>query len=305
MSWFIRVAKWVTPDFFKEAKTSNSIQVVTIGLSHFCEMACWALKLGNVDFQERAYSPGLHIFAALAVRVGTDKKFLSKSSRSTQGKEDKLTEENMTEEEKKKAKKRDTSARATAVPLAIKPDGSVLLDSWEIASFGLGNTIDPRLKEILDHKIGPLARQRAYAQLLLPKNRDMFDKLLCTGHGWVFRLCWRLFMGNYMMKTMMKMFSTDLEKNKNELVVAVQEIESKFLESKVGPFIQGEKISLSDVAVAALFAPLVSPPLYCEGKYNQVFNELSDRDEEVRKEMDFWRNTKVGQFTLDFYAKHR
>ena len=304
MSFLVRLANWFCPNYFKDAKVTNSVQVITIGLSHYCEFACWALKLANINFQERAYSPGQHVFPALAVRVGTGKKYLSTSSRAKQGKEANQNFEAMSEEEKKKAKKRDISARSTAVPVAVKPDGTVLLDSWEIASYGLGNNIDPELKTIIDEEIGPLSRQRVYSILLQQRNHDLLNKLCLTGRGWLFSFLWKIYLGGFVLKSLQKMFGGNEEKVKQDLLKTLPKID-KFLDKRQGEFINGDKISLGDVALASLFAPLVSPPLYSEGKYNHIFNELMERDEEARKEIEFWRNTKVGQYTLGIYSKYR
>jgi hypothetical protein len=312
MSWLVTIASWVCPSYFKIAKISNSVQVISISFSHYCELACWSLKFNGKSYKEQGYAPVQHVFPALSVRVGQNdgKKYLSKSSRTESVKEGNLKGKDLTEEEKKKAIKRDTSARATAVPFAILPSGQVLLDSWEIASYAFAeDKIDPELKSILDTELGPLARRMVYCQILLPKNKDMFNRLCMLGRGWFIRLLWSTFLGGMAFSTMMKMFDVKNEESvrkcREDLVKTVEQLETYLEKTRKGTFLNGDEISFADIALASMFAPLVTPPLYCEGKYNHLFNELMERDDEIRKETNHWRNTKVGQYTLEIYSKYR
>ena len=310
MSWLVKIAKWVCPNYFLEARKSQKFQVITIGFSHYCELACWALRHARIPFVEHGFAPGQHVLPALSVRVGQpDRKYLSTSSRPTTVKEESLNADTMTEEEKKRAKKRDSSARATAVPFAVKPDGEVLLDSWSIAEFAFPNDqIDPELKALLDNEIGPLSRRSVYCYALQPQNRSSFDKLCMAGRGWFIRLLWSLFLGNMLVKTMSKMFnindSVSVQKCKSDLHLAVGKLE-KYLEKRKGQYMNGDYVGLPDIAIASLFAPLVSPPLYCEGKYSALFEEMIAKDAEIRKETEYWRKTPVGQYVLDVYSNYR
>lgn len=310
MSWLVTLARWLCPNYFKEAKLTQKAQVITIAFSHYCELACWSLKYAKIPFVERGFAPGQHVLPALSVRVGQDnKKYISGSSRTTSVKEESLKSENLTEEEKLRAKKRDASARATAVPFAVMPNGKVLLDSWEIAEYAFPNDqVDDELKRLLDNEIGPLSRRAVYCHILQPHNRSFFDKLCMTGRGWFIRLLWSTFLGNMLLKTMGKMFNVkdaaSVQKCREDLIAASTKLE-KFLDQRQGRYISGDYIGLADIAVASLFAPLVSPPLYCAGRYEAVFNELMLHDPEIRKDTEFWRNTKVGRYVLDVYENHR
>jgi hypothetical protein len=310
MSWLLWFAKIFSPNFFTLARESNKVQLVTIAFSHYCEIAAWALHFGKVPVQEHAYSPGQHVLPVLNLRIGSkDKKYLSKSSRMKSAKEAKSEENNkedLSNEERAKKEKRDTSARATAVPVAVQPNGNVLLDSWDIATSVKGlNTIDPKIKQILDEEIGPYSRQMVYSKLLLSHNLPYFHKLCQIGHGWFFRLCWFLFLGNQTIKLLKKMFDPyNTDNCREKLLAGVAKIE-KILDERSGPYLNGQQVGLADIALASLFAPLVSPPNYYEGKFSVVFNELLEKSDDIREETEYWRKTKVGQYVLEIYAKHR
>lgn len=313
MSWLLWFAKIFSPNFFTLARESNKVQLVTIAFSHYSEFAAWALRLGKVPVQEHAYSPGQHALPVLNLRIGNkDKKYLSKSSRMKSAKEAKDEDNSINDlsnEEQAKKEKRDTSARATAVPVAVQPNGNVLLDSWDIATSVKGlNTIDPKIKQILDEEIGPYSRQMVYSKLLLPHNLPYFHKLCQIGHGWFFRLCWSLFLGSQTAQLLRKMIDPNnkelTDTCREKLVAGVAKIE-KALDERSGPYLNGQKVGLADIALASLFAPLVSPPNYCEGKFSVVFNEILEKSVDMREETEYWRKTKVGQYVLEIYAKHR
>lgn len=310
MSLILWVAKTISPDFFKLAKTTNEAQILTISFSHYCEIACWAFRLAKIPYKEHSYAPGQHVLPVLSVRVGNkDKKYLSSSSRVSSVKEqDRLAKAtNETDEERKKREKVDKSKRSTAVPLAILPDGNVLLDSWDCARKAGFTDIDPELKKVLDEDVGPAARQLIYYHILKPENQKYFHELCLHNHGWFWRTCWTLFVGSYVLKLMTKLFAPKTfspESTREKLDQAFVTVEG-YLNRRKGKYLDGDEIGLSDIALASLAAPLLSPPLYYEGKFTHIFNKIFDSDASVRAERDKYRNTAVGQYILEIYAKHR
>eukprot|EP01040_Poterioochromonas_malhamensis_P006518 gene6518-7018_t len=311
MAFYVTLAKWLCPNYFKVAEDTNKYQVITIQFSHFCELACWSLRLAKIPFREHGFAPGQHVLPALSVRVGRDKKYLSNSSRTTSVKEEvsKSSCGQLSEEDLKKAKRRDLSARATAVPFAVTPSGDVLLDSWSIAQHAFPNdTIDPELKDLLDNEIGPLARRAVYTHILKESNRNLFNELCMNGRGWFIRLLWTLFLGNMMVKTMMKMFNIKdtptVQKCHDDLVRAVERLDH-YIDERKGKFINGDTIGLSDIAIASLFSPLIQHPNYCEGRYTKTFNELLKRDADIRRDSDYFRQTKSGQYVYEIYDHYR
>mmetsp|Transcript_7874 Transcript_7874/g.13039 ORF Transcript_7874/g.13039 Transcript_7874/m.13039 type:complete len:321 (+) Transcript_7874:122-1084(+) len=320
MSWMVFFSKLLSPNFHALAKTSKAIQLISISVSHYCEIATWALKLQKIPFEEYGYDPLQHVFPTLAVGVGDkSQRHLSTSSRTTAVPSPHLNEE---ERAAKMAKeiRRDQQARATAAPVAVCPDGTIWKDSWEIATQSGLNDIDPELKTLLDERVGPLTRQYAYGFLLKPKHSQLFTELCTAHHHWLWKLLWNLFLGKQVRSVLMKTMKADdpaaVEECKEKLAQAMKELDA-IIQARTGSatgslndkktFLSGEAATpgLADIAVAALVAPLVNPPLYRDGLFEQLFERVRMSDDEVLKNSDLWRNSIAGKFTMEFYAKYR
>eukprot|EP00750_Incisomonas_marina_P009572 INCI16046.4.p1 GENE.INCI16046.4~~INCI16046.4.p1 ORF type:complete len:111 (-),score=7.58 INCI16046.4:975-1307(-) len=78
------------------------------------------------------------------------------------------------------SKRNSKKGNPTAVPALALPDGSVLADSWSIASHANGregmSSDDPR-RQFLDSEFGPDTRQLCYAWLLKPENSNVWNAL--------------------------------------------------------------------------------------------------------------------------------
>lgn len=314
-SFIVVLAKALTPNYLEIARQKQSIQMVTICFSHYCELAMWALEKGNKPVIEHDYVPGQHVFPAMRVRICNDngKKNFSNTSRLIGVREQEVIEkaggvDKLSEEERKKFRKRDASARATAVPVAVLPDGNVLLDSWSIAEYSGLQPVPEDMKNLFDNELGPQARQAAYSIILKKSNISYFHKLCTLNRSWFIRLLWSLFLGNYILKLMIKMFSPYDQKTvlkcKDSLKTTFDKLDRIVTERK-GQFLLGDKLSLADIALASLAAPILLPPLYCGGKYNIAFQGIYDSDSEGKSEVDRFRSTVAGQYVMNLYANHR
>jgi len=308
MSWIVFISKLLSPDFKTAAKASNKIQVITIGFSHFCELAIWSLKARNLPYEEYVCTPIQHIFPSLTVRVGDKaQKYLSESSRTSE-----VAPPNLNDEElaafNERLRSKDRQARATAVPLAVCPDGQIWKDSWEVATKTGLVDIDPELKAILDEKVGPLSRQLAYSYILKPSNNNIWNELLTCGTSWVWKLLWWLYLGSYLRKLMSKTMKTDkplaVANCKAKLDEAIHEIDL-IIEKRSTQFLGGNSLGVADIAVASLTAPLVNPDMYCGGRYGAVFAKLMQQDKELLGEVEKFRATTTGKYCLELYAKYR
>lgn len=315
MKLILWLSKTLAPNYFALAKKQQSIEMVTICFSHYCELAMWALQKGNKSVVEHAYAPGQHVLPAMRIRLFGEngKKNFSSSSRMIGTKEREAIEnaggvDKLSEEERKKYRKRDASARATAVPVAALPNGDVLLDSWEIAEYSGLRKAPEELKRLLDDELGPQARQAAYSIILKKDNIPYFHKLCTMNRSWIIQLIWRLYLGNYILKYMIKLFSpydtAAVKKCKDSLANTFEKLDRIVLERK-GKFIGGDDLSLIDISIASLAAPILLPPLYCEGKFNAAFQGIYDNDIEAKNEVDRWRNTITGRYVMELYATQR
>lgn len=119
----------------------------------------------------------------------TGKKHVSSSS-----KVEKVSDAKASVQESEKKKKANNS-NLTAVPVGILPDGTYLLDSWEVAAYSGLPPIDNDLKTLLDNDLGPLTRQLAYSYLFKPANDKVIDNLFTSQSGYMWKFLWWLFVG--------------------------------------------------------------------------------------------------------------
>lgn len=306
------MARNFTPNYYQLAKDQQSIHMVTICFSHYCELAVWALEKGGHKVIEHDYAPGQHVLPALRIRVCNGEKHFSQSSRMIGVKEreilDNMDFDKLPEEERVKCKRRDAAARATAVPVAVLPDGRVLTDSWELAEYSGLPPVSPDLKDILDNELGPLSRQAVYSIILKPENLQYFHKLCTANRHWFIRLLWALFLGNFVVKSMIKLFNPFNESAVSKCKASLKQTFDKLdaiVANRPGTYLLGEQLSLADIALASLAAPILLPPLYCGGKFNSHFQEIYLSDPQAKVEIDKWRETVTGQYVMKIYAEHR
>lgn len=306
MSFIVTLARWLSPDFKKIARSTGITQVLTISISHYAEFACWALQLGGVQFKEYGYAPAQHVLPVLSLRVGDKAKHLSSTSRVMDVGEQSTPL--LSEEDQKRAKRKDASTRSTAVPVAVLPDGRVLVDSWEIAAYSGLAPIDPALKKILDEEVGPLSRQLAYSRLLQKQNLHFLDQICTINRSWIWRMLWWAVVAKSARGILSKTYKPDdkaaADAARDRLKVIFVELEA-ILQNRPGRYLGGDTMGVADVALAALTAPLVNPPLYCHGTYGKIFDAFLEHDALAKAETNYWRETVVGKYVLEMYQAHR
>eukprot|EP01039_Chlorochromonas_danica_P005936 gene5936-6535_t len=299
MALILTLAKWFTPDFFGLASRSNTLQVVTISFSHFTELAVWSLKAGHKTFVEHGYAPIFHILAALFVRVCDGRKYLCQTSRI-------IRMDEILDPEA--AKKHDEERRSTVVPVGVLPNGEVLLDSWDITRYSGLAPISASLQDLLDEGLAPLLRLRFYYYVMKPLNWKTFDQMW-TKHLNMFEyILWYLGLRYIAHDIMVDLFQAnnrdvmiDSAKNATLMWNRVQEV----VTSRSGAYLGGDVPGVADIAISSIAAFILFPPLFFEGRYERIFTEMLERDEEARKEVIYYRSTPLGQYVIDLYQQHR
>lgn len=282
----------------EKASKTHKAQLLTIPYSHYVEFARWSLLLGNKPFEENWYMPGQHVLPLLSLRVAGKKKHLSSSSFVTKSGRDPATI----------SEKKANQSRSTAVPALVKPNGEVLTDSWMIANdSGLLPLTDPTLKKMYDEELGPLARQFAYNFLLKPEHRQSWDDLLKYMQGWLWLILY-FFLGTYIHSIMAKVFGLGKQdlfaKCENDLNDLFERIAKERL-PKNSRYINGEEISVEDIALCSLASPALIPEKYCGGCFTPIFNDCIAKDKEFLSRLEKYRATPVGKYVLQFYEENR
>lgn len=291
----VNFARCTQKNLRNTAVETGTAQLLTIPYSHYCEFARWTLVANNVPFKEHGYSPGAHVLPALALRLGGSEKYLAESSK--------------LKPVGQKAKR----IHPTAVPAVILPTGMVLPDSWKVAETIFSpdrvKNIDG-LKHFLDYHLGSLTRQFVYIALLAPQNSNVWTKLCCQDAGCLYNVLWHLGLGWWLTKRMRNTFQTDNEVEKGkcakELLEAFDAIDERWLaDLEDEEYLGGTTPCMEDYALASMCAPVLFPPLYCDGLYNQHFDKLLDQDKTLSAMVDTLRKTKSGKHTLRMYSIHR
>jgi hypothetical protein len=207
-SWIVFLARLLSPDFRQLSRETDRVQLISISFSHYCELARWALDWCGVAYDEYGAAPLQHVFPALSIRIGQQETHLSTSSRTTEVAMPGLSPEEL-DSKKKRDEKKDRSARAAAVPVAVAPDGTIWLDSWDIAERSGMRGIDPQLKLLLDHDIGPLTRQVAYYYVLKESNSEVWNALCTANRHWIWRLLWWLGLNGFLKRRLLGVMKAD------------------------------------------------------------------------------------------------
>jgi hypothetical protein len=198
----------------------------------------------------------------------------------------------------------------------VRPNGQVLTDSWQIAEAGLAPSgrggVDAGLKAILDTEVAPLARQLAYAALLQPRHAPLWRQLCCSAGGPVYGAAWQLGLGAWLTANLAATFATDdpaaADAAAAQLAASFAAVARGYLAPLTGTgqlFLGGAAPALADFAVAALAAPAVLPPRFCQGAYADTFNALLRDDEAHAAQVASFRDTAVGQHAMRVYQDFR
>jgi len=300
MAFVVLLAKWTMPDLRKIARETNVAQLMTLGFSHYTELARWTLQAAGVAFEESAYAPIQHVLPALSVRVGktrADNVPMTSQKVETVGEEASSAKPSM-----------------TALPLLVLPDGRVLKDSWDVSNWAATTAgLQPApasLVKILDEEVGPLARQLVYSYVLAKRNENIFEGMCTEGAHWFWRFMWfwcgiRGFAFSKMRGIFKPDDKTAVAECRTKLQAAVRRLDTEFVGKKAGKFLLGDKLSQADIALASIAAILVNPDDYALGRFKKHFQLLEKQDAALAEEMRVWRATPTGQYVQQVYATAR
>ena len=294
----LKLARWTQHDLLRLAATEKRPQLLVIPYSHYCELAQFAVDASGTDYRRHAFAPGEHVLAALNLRVGREEKHLSRSAR--------MDVMPRTAEEVGKERPKPRS-NATAVP-ALVTEKVVLTDSWDILEACTGPLVlGDAFKKLMDERVAPLSRQRAYEFLFKPSNKNIWDGLCCHGRSPLFNAFWWA-ASDRLTDGMIKMFRTaDADAMKlcdARLEEALDELDA-MVEANAGPYLGGDAPASDDLALAALVGPLANPSEYVRGDYKALFDQMLAQDAECAERVEAWRERPSGKHALMVYAKHR
>lgn len=288
MSWVAFFAKLTQPNFGALVTTLQKPILLTISFSHYVEFARWSLQLMGKSFEEYGYAPVQHVFPILATR-------LKGKGQNTAPADDK--------------EKKPKMSSMTSAPALVLPNGELKSNSWDIATWAGLDPPEEALEYTLDTIVGPLSRHICYYYLLRKSNENVIEGMFLQDNHLLWRLLWNLGLKSIILNMMRKSFDIDNEtkaqESREKLKEAIDIIARDYLNNRKGKYITGNKLTQADIALAALIAPVTMPPEYCLGKFRKWFDQGMAQDEELRREVEYWRATAVGQYTLQLYSTTR
>jgi glutathione S-transferase len=246
------------------------LTLITIGLSHYCEKARWALDRAGVGYVEQSYPPILHYVATLP-RFGQRTTPILVTPHG--------------------ALRDSTSIVRHADQFLNEPDRLFPSHADELAEV-------ERLVELFDKKLGPATRRIAYFYLL--DDVTAFTRTALAKSGALERAAFRL-SRPAVAKTIRLGLNIDragADKSKERLEAIFDEADAKLVRG--GPYLLGSRLTAADLTFAALAAPLLVPaqyawPLPAFEETPAAFRAIAER----------YRSRPAGAFALRFYAEQR
>lgn len=240
-------------------------QLITFGISHFCEKARWALDWHGVDYDEIGWPPSLHFI--LAKRLGskaTTLPILRDGKRVIQGSGAIIDWVDQ--------RAQDASKRLT-LPSALE------------------------IEQRADRGVGILVRRFAYAEIL-PKAPELVKPALFVNTSVLHRL-----IGNMMWpvtrKLMMQKFATGrhtAELSRVELSLELDWLDNLLSDGR--QYLAGGRFSRADITVASLLAPFARP------EQMKTYHSIV-MPEALAAAVNCWKDRPIMRWTVELYRIER
>ncbi len=244
--------------------------LITIGVSHYCEKARWALDRAGVPFVEDAHAPILH-YGSTLVRHGQ------------------------------------RTAPILVMREGIFRDSTAILhsaDQFVDESKRLFPADQPRgrhveeLEHLFDRKLGPATRRLAYFHLL--EDKQLLRSVLGARIGGAERLLLRTSLPAIVgvLRGGLRIDAARAKKSQRRIEAVFEEVEKRL--ARGGRYLIGDRFTAADLTFAALAAPVLLPPEY--GWPMPSFEQLSPAMQTVVERM---RGRSAGAFALRLYREER
>lgn len=245
-------------------------RLITIGFSHYCEKARWALDRAEIDYIEDDHVPFFHVPVSLRASgqhsvptLTVEGKVLRESSDIVRFADESLPAERRLFPE-------DATLRAEVEGL--------------VAEF--------------DRSLGPASRRAAYFSLLKDTSRAR-ALLTSTGPAWERRLCHALFPAmRVVMKRVLKITPEGAARSRERLDASFAEVSERLADGR--RFLVGDRFSAADLTFAALAGPILVPP-----QYGHPLPSPSEMPPDLAALIGRLRETPAGRFALRMYAEER
>jgi glutathione S-transferase len=280
----------------------STLVLYTIPFSHYCELGRWSLQLAGIPFEERGRLPGVHLLSVPQARWEAG------------------------------------GGRTSATPLLVRETHAwttylfgwfgagkhlVGTDSWAIADYAEATRatregrqpqeINADVRTLLNGSIGPSARSWVYSYFLAADASGSRDKgrpmaCLCENEeasSSTQRTLWGFMKGTVagIMWNGMVRDETHVRDCKAQIDAGLAQLDA--LVDDMGPWDGSNPPTITQLAVASICAPLVSPPQAFAGICSRNILPLQELPVAMQEEIAKYRATKTGQCVLRLYATAR
>ncbi len=246
-------------------------RLVTIGISHFCEKARWALEWTGTPFVEEAHAPALHIVPTRRAG-GRSAPTLKLEGQTLCDSTDILVA-------------LDARARERGRP-SLYPDDAALRREAEA------------LEDTFDEELGPATRRLVY-HLILP-HRTIALALLgaLAPRGERFALAAGFPAIRALMRKGMRIDDKGAARARETIVRVLAAVGERLKDGRA--YLVGDRFGAADLTFAALAAPVLLPP-----GYGAPVPGMEELPPELRELVTRMRETRAGAFALETYRRHR
>lgn len=245
-------------------------RLITIGPSHYCEKARWALDFFGVEYSEEAHPPMVHWAWSIPSGGGRTVPILKTGGQ-------------------------------------VIGDSTDILHYLD-AEHGNGKRLYPvddglrceveQLEERFDTRLGPHTRRVVYFHLL-PNRKLALEAIepgVSGGQRFVFRVGFPFF--RFLMRRGMNISPTSAERSLEYVRRVFRAVDERLADGR--EYLVGDVFTAADLDFASMAAPLLLPP-----EYGAPLPGMEEIPGEVATLVDEFRSTSAGGFALRMYEDHR
>ncbi|HEV8322370.1 MAG TPA: glutathione S-transferase N-terminal domain-containing protein [Myxococcota bacterium] len=246
-------------------------RLVTIGQSHYCEKARWALERAAVPYVEDAHLPLAHWIWSVAAGGGRTVPVLVTADR---------------------------RVLRDSTDILHFADALAPADRRLYPAAPAARREADELEDRFDVHLGPHTRRLAYFHLL--PERALLLGLLHPTVGRIERALVRPLFGavSFLLRRGLDITPVTADRSRGRILAVLDEVGVLLGDGR--RFLAGDAFTAADLTFAALAAPMLAPP-----EYGAPLPRLEDLPPEMRADVERFRAHPAGAFALRLYAEHR
>jgi glutathione S-transferase len=246
-------------------------RLITIGVSHYCEKARWALDRAHVEYVEQAHAPILHYGATLLLYRQRTTPLLVTPHGTIRDSTDILRHADR-----------------------FVPEHERLFPAEEPASREV-----VELEELFDRKLGPATRRLAYFHIIddpVLMRRLADETRISPAESALFR--WGRVPLTAFLRRGLGIHAEGARRSEERVHEVFDLVEARL--AKGGKYLVGDRFTAADLTFAALAAPILAP-----SEYGWPLPRVEEGPPGLGRLIDRYRSRPAGTFALRLYREER